>query len=338
MYRVIAALTAAMILLGAPYAHAQAPGDTVAAEQLFDQALELMNRGDFAAACPKLQASYKLDPATGTLLNLARCYENLGKLASAWGYYQQVADRSRQQGQAQRAAFAEGRARALEPKMARLTITVPESSRVVGLVVERGGKTVVSALFGESVYVDAGEYDVVARAPEHQAFSRTVDVVDGQSITVDIPGLEPAPERNATTLDILDTGDSGSAHGDASDRAARKSVRPLVGVVTGGVGLAAVAAGSGLGLWARSSYNDAFDQGLCDRDTMMCNTVGKEQTQAAIDRANIATVVAGVGLGLAITGAVLYLTAPRRKADERRLTVTARAHRQWLGITATGHF
>ncbi len=53
-------------------AHAQSGDSKAVAEQLFNQARDLMKAGAFSEACPKLEASLKLDPATGTLFNLAR--------------------------------------------------------------------------------------------------------------------------------------------------------------------------------------------------------------------------------------------------------------------------
>src|SRR5882757_7808503 len=68
----------AAILCGAlpRVAHAGEKGpDAVRAEALFDEGRRLMTAGDFTAACPKFASSQALDPAIGTALNLANCYE-----------------------------------------------------------------------------------------------------------------------------------------------------------------------------------------------------------------------------------------------------------------------
>ena len=78
-FHVVALASLAMLVARTAYAE-----DSVAvAEHLFQEARVLVERGDYAAACPKLEASQKLEPAVGTQFNLADCYEHVGRTASA---------------------------------------------------------------------------------------------------------------------------------------------------------------------------------------------------------------------------------------------------------------
>src|SRR3954468_15943585 len=61
--------------------------DPAAAESLFKTARALLDKGDWAAACPKFEASLALNPSASTAINIARCHEHDGKLATAWEDY-----------------------------------------------------------------------------------------------------------------------------------------------------------------------------------------------------------------------------------------------------------
>ena len=102
--------------------------DKAAAETLFNAAQELMKTGNFAEACPRFGASYKLDPALGTLLNMATCYEMLGHIASAWGHYREVIVHATKTGDQARIDIARARIAAIEPRLPKLTIKAPKVS------------------------------------------------------------------------------------------------------------------------------------------------------------------------------------------------------------------
>ncbi|HMJ09959.1 MAG TPA: hypothetical protein VK524_01070, partial [Polyangiaceae bacterium] len=123
--RAATALTALGVVLAAEApAAAQTASDSAAAQSLFDQGRALMAKGNNAEACPKLEESQRLDPGTGTLLNLARCYELTNRLASAWTKYLEAASSAQATGNVKREREARKRAEALVPKLAQLVISV----------------------------------------------------------------------------------------------------------------------------------------------------------------------------------------------------------------------
>jgi hypothetical protein len=173
---------------------ARASGDDVAAAQLlFDEGRRRMAKGDYANACPKLAESQRLSPGVGTEFNLADCWEHVGKLASSWAAFLEVADLTHRRGEAEREQAARQRADALAPRLGRLSIEVPALRRIADLEVRRDGELVRDALWGIAVPVDAGDHRVEARASGRRPWSAVVHTQDGQTASVTVPDLAPAP-------------------------------------------------------------------------------------------------------------------------------------------------
>ena len=66
---------------------------TTAALAIFNNAQELASQGKYEEACPKFEEVLKLEPkAIGTQLQLADCYDHVGRFASAWTTYTLAGD------------------------------------------------------------------------------------------------------------------------------------------------------------------------------------------------------------------------------------------------------
>jgi hypothetical protein len=165
----------AVFMSASPSVHA---GDAALAEALFSEARQLMAQGKYAEACSKFESSNRADPATGTLLNLANCYEKLGKTATAWAVYVQVAASPG----ALRTEFARQHADALLPTLPKLTIQAP--SAPANASVARDGIAVPAGAFGTAIPVDPGRHVIEATAPGRIRFHREVDVQSGTSTSV----------------------------------------------------------------------------------------------------------------------------------------------------------
>ena len=100
MRRVLAMIMVMWVVGGR--AHAQPGASSTIAEQLFNQARDLAKANQWVEACPKFEASLRYDPVLGTQLNLATCYEHIGKLASAWGLYREATELANKAGDAKR--------------------------------------------------------------------------------------------------------------------------------------------------------------------------------------------------------------------------------------------
>lgn len=242
-------LVAALALGGSAGAAAQ---PNVPAEAAFRDGMKLMAEKRYAEACEAFAASDRVGPSIAAKMKLADCEEKRGRLATAWAAFLDVASQTREDParQAER-AVAERRAAALEPRLPHLTISVPEGSRVDGLVVARDGVAIDPGLWNRAIPVDRGAYTVTARAPGHRAWTTSVTIAgDGEERTIEVPRFE-------VTERALDGAAMGAREVDAgaSPRSTERSwvwpgVLGATAVALGGVAL-------GLELSARGRYDDA---------------------------------------------------------------------------------
>jgi tetratricopeptide (TPR) repeat protein len=122
--RLIAA--AAMLSVAVRGAHADAREDDAIASRLYNEGRVLAEQGRWPDACAKFEASQRRDPALGTSLSLARCYETIGKLDGAWQSYRKAAELAGRAGNLVRRDFAQARAEALELRLANVAIEIPD--------------------------------------------------------------------------------------------------------------------------------------------------------------------------------------------------------------------
>ena len=190
------------------------------AEALYREGRKLMAMGKVAEACPKFAESYRLDAATGTLLNLASCHENEHKLATAWFEFSGAVALARRDRRYDRVRFAQERLAIIEPRLSYLTVVVPPAVDLTGLEIRVDGVVVRSAARGVSTPVDPGDHRVDASAPGHKPWSQQVGITqDAMNIAVSIPVLEPDPTAPATPA----PSESSAAPAARVDRGARGS-------------------------------------------------------------------------------------------------------------------
>ncbi len=188
---VAGSLSALLLLGGRGPAMAQTSADDQAlATVLFQKGKALLSEGQVAQACPAFEESQRLDPSGGTILNLALCHELEGRLAHAWSEFNEAVLFARKDGRHDREAAASERARALEPRMSRLTVVVPAGTQVEGLRVEHDGHELARAAWSTPIPVDGGEHVIRASAPGREPFETKVTIAnEAESKTVEIPVL-----------------------------------------------------------------------------------------------------------------------------------------------------
>jgi hypothetical protein len=187
----------ALLMLAPCKARAQSDTESALAEALYRQARELMAQAKYTEACPKLAESYRLDPGTGTLLNLADCRELEGKLATAWLLYSDALLAAQRDRRDDREQFAQQHLNELEPKLSRLTLLVPPEADDPALDLTLDGIRVAAAARGVPTYIDPGSHTIQAKSPGKLAWSQTIEIgATAEQRVVSIPKLEAAlPEE-----------------------------------------------------------------------------------------------------------------------------------------------
>lgn len=300
----------ACLLLATSFASA---GDKALAETLFVEGRKLMAAGKHADACPKFEASNREDPSAGTLMNLAICYEKTGRTATAWATYKETVVRAGTEGRTQHEDAARDAAARLEPKLSKLTITVPASAPE-GLVVERDATVLSASAFGVPVAVDPGEHSIKASAPGYEPWSTTIAVqANADSKTVTIPALTALPEATPPPTDTPapaspppsePTPASATPPAGSTDATRDSSSgSSTLGWVLTGAGTAVLGTGFVFGYLASQQASDAeSDPNLCP--DKRCTPAGRSEIDGAESKALISTI--GVGVGAVALGAGVY--------------------------------
>jgi hypothetical protein len=279
--------------------------DPAGAEVLYRAGRDAAKKGDWVTACAKLAESQRLDPAPGTLLNLADCEEHRGQLATAWQHFLQAQGMMPKNDA--RVAFTQKRANALEKRVPRLVVRLaqgaPPATRVV-----RDDQELLAASLGMALPVDPGDHVIVTTLDGHAEGRTYVTLGEGETrdVTVAAGAANAPPAPAPTTPQVAPTPapapapPSSEAHYATIERTTDR--RPVLGWL--GVGLGAVALGTGavtgvLALQRASTVKDRCgpQYATCDNDAVDAAQQGKTFTL-------LSTV--GFAAGAALTAAGLY--------------------------------
>ncbi|MBL8741238.1 MAG: hypothetical protein JNK04_09095 [Myxococcales bacterium] len=299
-----------------------------AAAELFRQGRDLIKKGDWKNGCEKLDASMKRYAAASTLLNLALCRQEEGRVATAWAMVQQALVLNRDTVGTQRRdrlqASGEEMLAKLEPRLSRLRVTVVPPTE--GARVEEAGR---SLPLDSAVPLDPGAHELVLSLPGRPDVKRQVSLREGETLSVElaVPQAAPDPmpeqkkdvERKATP-----TRETRPATGDGI---------PVWAWVVGGTGLGFAGVSVGFGVDAAIAAGNLEER--CGED-LICNEDPSYDPEPENDRKNRGTALAiafGIaGAGALVAGIVGVATAdPSTSAQGVSLRVEP-----WLGPHTVG--
>lgn len=206
-------LRVAPLLLTVAFTHAAAaeePRHALRARELFESGRALVARGEHERACPLFEEALLLVSGTGTMFNLADCWERLGRTASAYEMFVATASAAERDRQSARARVARERAEALEANLPRLRLDL--GANQPGFRVHCDDREIHGERLRAPMPIDPGRHRIHATAPSSQPWSYEFDVPEGAGlVVVTVPRLdsvEPAaspealPDRSATKLDL----------------------------------------------------------------------------------------------------------------------------------------
>lgn len=339
-------LVAAVLVAVAQPAFAQPSRTSVAATAEFDKGRSLMKAKQFDEACAAFERSHKLDAQAGTLYNLASCYVEIGKLATAWATFRDLAGSD--PNQARRKAAGK-QATALAKRMPKLVVRADDVPS--GLVLKVDGIDVTN-LIGTDTPIDLGKHEIEATAPNFERFTKTVKVKEeAKTISVevelvptqksgdrgrDVPTRRPPPREDP----VRDPADPDAGNLGVTSDPPVKSTRRRTAIIVGVSGGAMLAMGGAFAAFANGKWAEARD--LCGEDLMCSSTSQLEEGNALVNaaklRAHVSTgfVIGGVAM---VSAAVYLMMTPKRDtATKRALRITPTAGSAHVGLSLEGGF
>jgi hypothetical protein len=265
----------------------------------------------------KLRESHRLDPALGTLLNIATCEEALGQLASAWQHYEEVT-----QGLPAgdpRLRLARTRSAMLRKRVPYLTIR-RNPRAPSGIRVYREGVVLTTASFDVALPLDPGVHELIVRADGYaeREYRVTLEPAQKHEITVEPgPPLVPSDRQQTAQKPAREkarprtTGSNAPPGSDARPGAKSSSGLRTFGFALGGVGVAALAVTGITGILVLDRKNTVSAK--CPNK--ICNQEGLDAAESGAMLAAVSSVAFAVGVSaLGASAYILLTTAPATNA------------------------
>lgn len=299
-----------------------------AAQSLFDDARKLMDAGNVAEGCAKYEESYRILTASGTLLNLALCHEQLGRTATAYTEFNESLARAQRDRRPEREKIAKDHLAALAPKLSRLTVSVAQGADVEGLQVLLDGVVLQKPAWGVATAVDPGAHVVTAKAPSKRDWSKRIDIgASGDRQSVEVPSLESdSPPAPIAPPPVASSAPSAVPPPPAPSAAPppreperiedTASSGRTVGIVLVSVGGVALAAGTVFGVVAKNKWDTA--KSAC-ANAVCADAATQSANSGAGTFADLSTIGFVAGGVAAITGVIWLVAAPRTSDARVRL-------------------
>jgi len=261
--------------------------------------------------CESHEASLLKQAHPALRVELAECYAQLGRSASAWAQYREAAAEAHEAASPELEALARSRAKALENDLSYVTVRTWKGQEVM---VTQDGSPIDEAVLGTAIPLDPGSHTILALAPGKRGWSKRIELGShGDHVQVSVPVLPddvnmgpdltaaPLPPPEPVSAPVVD------------------SVQRTLGLVAGALGIAGIATGTLFGVKAASDWSDTKEQ--C-KAFPYCGEEGARLAQQAKTSALISTIGFATGIAGISGGALLWFTAPRAAGSQERTATT----------------
>lgn len=268
------------------------------ADALFEEGKALLEQQAFAAACPKLAESQRLEPGGGVALALALCREGEGKTAQALAAFREALTYARRDARRDREEVAAAKVAELEASVPRVRVALSAEAKGQGVEIAIDGARLGPGQVGAPLPVDPGEHAIEITAP---GYARRVEAVVAQPRTVVVISVGPLAPIPAGAPIV---------------RSGPSPVRS-VGLVAGGVGAVLMVVGGVFGVRALLAASDVHAR--CSSSP--CSDRGAiDDNEAARADARLANWGLAGGGALVVLGAALYFVGGRSEGSGPRVS------------------
>jgi hypothetical protein len=259
--------------------------------------------GRYAEALLEFESSFAIRQTSGAMLNMADCYEKLGRYASASAAFDRAAKLATDAGQADRANEANERKTAVAP----LVSTVLVHGKSPEATVTFDGRPVI---LDTPFPVDGGEHTLRVEATCREPVEMHVTVgirSDVRELSVEAGAPSRAPECQSS-VPVQDKPVIAA-------ESPSWSTQRTISVAVGGAGIVALGLGLGFGLSASSKQSSL--EAACRDYPRGCPFDRRDELDRTADSADraatISTVATISGLVLVGVATVLYFTSPTKR-------------------------
>ena len=330
-------LAAFALLLGSLITSPSLAQDRDAARTAFQSGVESYSAQRYAEALESFQAAYRIAPHPSVRVNMANCYEGLGRPVEALNHFERFLI------EAENPAPAQDReVRAAIARLQQLVGEVFFDVEPDGATVTIDGETTLTAPILDGVKLSAGTHTIRATRPGHIPYEERIEIEGGARRELPI-----YLEAGSVGVDVGVGGVETVVEEPAEEEEEGGSIRLTKPVLIAG-GATAVLGVSALivGLMAIGS-NSTFDEAVVDSNNPMLSRAERANArQRGLDaesKANGRALVADIlGVGALLAGATVVFLLLSRNSDEdddaARTTLSPTVSPERVGLQLQGSF